>query len=140
MEPKENAVKARAVEKRVKEIMEPAIAVSSEESAQDAMDKIAAEQGESAPVTDTEGTLLGRVSTDRLNSKVGGLGHDPKSTDVKSEIEESACCFEDQTVDEVEQVMHEAKVQELPVVNQDKRLLGKANLAKIKEEKRKEGS
>jgi hypothetical protein len=36
--------------------------------------------------------------------------------------------------------MHEAKVQELPVVNQDKRLLGKANFAKIKEEKRKEGS
>ena len=104
------------------------------------MEKIAAEKGESAPVTDTEGTLLGTVSTDRLNRKVGGLGHDPKTTDVKSEIEESACCFEDQTVDEVEQVMREAKVQELPVVNHDKRLLGKTNLGNIKEEKRKEES
>jgi CBS domain-containing protein len=136
MESKKNAAKGRAREKRVKEMMEPAKAVSSEVSVEDAIDKIAAEKGESVPVTDTEGRLLGRVSTDRLNSKVGGLGHDPKTTDVKSEIEESACCFEDQTVDEVEQVMREAKVQEVPVLNQDKRLLGKANLGKIKEEKR----
>ena len=140
MESKKNAVKARAVKKRVKEITEPATAVSSEASVEDAIDKIAAEKGESAPVTDTEGRLLGRVSPDRLNRKVGGMGHDPKTTDVKSEIEESACCFEDQTVDEVEQVMREAKVQEVPVVNRDKRLLGKANLRKIKEKKPKEGS
>ena len=36
--------------------------------------------------------------------------------------------------------MREAKVQEVPVVNRDKRLLGKANLRKIKEKKPKEGS
>ena len=139
MEPKENALKARGGEKPVKEIMEPAKAVSSEASAEAAIDEIAAEKGESAPVTDTEGKLLGTVSTDRLNRKVGGLGHDPKTTSVKPAIEESACCFEDQSIDEVEQVMREAKVQEVPVVNRDKHLLGKTHLGKIEEEKRKEG-
>ena len=137
MEPMENEAKARVGEKPVKEIMEPANAVSSEASAEAAIDEIAADNSESAPVTDTEGKLLGTVSTDRLNRKVGGLGHDPKTTAVKPEIEESACCFEDQTIDQAEQVMRKAKMQELPVVNRDKRLLGKTNLGKIEEEKRK---
>jgi CBS domain. len=102
-----------------------------------AIDEMAAQKADSAPVIDEGSKLLGIVSRDGLNRKVGGLGHDPKSFPVEPEINKNnAFCFSDQKIAEAEELMRNEKVREVPVVDRDQVLIGKANLEKIKKEKK----
>lgn len=136
MESKENAAEGNVGDKQVKEMVEPTIAVPSDAKVNVAIDQMAARKADSAPVIDEDSKLLGTVSKDELNRKVGGLGHDPKSFPVEPEVNKNdAVCFSDQTIDEAEELMRNEKVEEVPVVNRDRVLIGKANLAKIKNEK-----
>src|ERR1700745_3051465 len=65
--------------KPVKEIVEPATAVRSEVSAAAALEEMRARRDKAAAVTDQSGKLLGGVSKNQINRRVGGLGHDPQA-------------------------------------------------------------
>src|SRR4030095_12782025 len=123
----------------VKDIIEPAKTVlgKASGSAQTAVDEMQARGIDSALVTNQRGELLGTVSSNEMNRKVGGLGHDPKTNPVEAQVETNIdCCFEDHTVAEAEQIMSDAKVAELPVVTREKLLVGTTNLEAIAQDKR----
>jgi CBS domain-containing protein len=123
--------------KPVKEIVEPATAVRCEVSAAAALEEMRAHRDESAAVTDQSGKLLGGVTKNQINRKVGGFGHDPQAFPVEPQMDKDvARCFEDQTIGEAEKVMREAKVDQVPVVTQEISLVGKATLEAIAKKKR----
>jgi CBS domain-containing protein len=87
---------------------------------------------DSALVTNQHGELLGTVSSNEMNRKVGGLGHDPMTEPVEAQVEKNnVYCFEDQTVAEAEEIMCDAKVAEVPVVTREKLLVGTTSLEAI---------
>jgi signal-transduction protein with cAMP-binding, CBS, and nucleotidyltransferase domain len=113
----------------VKDIIEPAKSIFNEVSVQAALDEMQARATDSSPVIDQRGELLGTVSKNKMNRKVGGFGHDPKTEPVEAHIEkDNLYCFEDQTVAEAEQMMLNAKVGEVPVVTREKLLVGTINI------------
>ena len=121
----------------VKDIIEPAKSISNQVSVRAALDEMQARGIDSALVTNQRGELLGTVSSNEMNQKVGGLGHDPKTEPVEAQVETNIdYCFEDQTVAEAEQIMCDAKVAELPVVTREKLLVGTTNLEAIAQDKR----
>jgi IMP dehydrogenase len=121
----------------VKDIIEPAKTVLGEVSVQTALDEMQARGIDSALVTNQRGELLGTVSSNEMNRKVGGSGHDPKTEPVEAQVETNIdYCFEDQTVAEAEQIMCDPKVAELPVVTREKLLVGTTNLEAIAQDKR----
>ncbi len=137
MESKENAAKGNVGDKKVKEIVEPTIAVTSETTVNAAIDEMAAEKLDSAPVIDDESKLLGTVSREELHHKVAGRGHDPKCFSVEPQINKNnALCFSDQKIDEAEDLMRRENIGEVPIVNRDEVLIGKANLETIKRQKK----
>ena len=92
---------------------------------------------DSALVTNQRGELLGTVSSNEMNRKVGGLGHDPKTEPLEAHVETNIdYCFEDQTVAEAEQIMCDSKVAEVPVVTREKLLVGTTNFEAIAQDKR----
>jgi len=121
----------------VKDIIEPAKTVLGEVSVQTALDEMEALGIDSTLVTNQRGELLGTVSSNEMNQKVGGLGHDPKTEPVEAHIEKNnAYCFEDQTIAEAEQMMLNAKLGEVFVVTREKLLVGTINIDAIAQEKR----
>jgi IMP dehydrogenase len=121
----------------VKNIIGPAKTVLGKVSVQTALDEMQARGIDSALVTNQRGELLGTVSSNEMNRKVGGLGHDPKTEPVEAQVEKNnVYCFEDQTLAEAEEIMCDAKVAEVPVVTREKLLVGTANLKAIAQDKR----
>jgi CBS domain-containing protein len=120
----------------VKDIIEPAKTVLGEVSVQTALDEMQARGIDSALVTNQRGELLGNASSNEMNQKVGGLGHDPKTEPVEAQVEKNVYCFEDQTVAEAEQIMCDANVAEVPVVTREKLLVGTTSLEAIAQDKR----
>src|SRR3984893_7892348 len=122
--------------KPVKEIVEPATAVRSDVSVEAALEEMRAHGDESSAVTDQDGKLLGSVSKNQMNRKVGGFGHDPHTVPVEPQVDKDvACCFENQTIGEAEKVMLAAKVDDGPVVTHDRLLVGKVTLGAIAQKK-----
>jgi CBS domain-containing protein len=121
----------------VKDITEPAKSVLNDGvSAERALDKMKAQETDSSLVTSQRGELLGSVSKDKINRKVGGLGHDPKTEPVGPQLETNVTdCFEDQTIGEAKQIMLDAKVPEVAVVTREKVLVGTTNLEAIARDK-----
>jgi CBS domain-containing protein len=116
----------------VKDIIKPAKSILNKVSVKVALDEMRARAIDSSPVTDEHGELLGTLSKNKMNRSVGGLGHDPKTESVEAHIEKnSAYCFEDQTIAEAEQIMLNAKVEEVPVVTGEKLLVGAINIEAI---------
>jgi IMP dehydrogenase len=116
----------------VKDVIEPAKTVLVSVSVQTALDEMHARGIDSALITNQRGELLGTVSSNEMNRKVGGLGHDPKTEPVEAQVEKNnVYCFEDQTVAEAEEIMCDAKVAEVPVVTREKLLVGTTNLEAI---------
>src|SRR5437773_5525369 len=62
----------------VKDIIEPAKTVASKASVQAALNELQARGVDSSPVTDQRGELLGAVSKNEMNRKVGGMGARPE--------------------------------------------------------------
>lgn len=63
---------------------------------------------------------------------MGGFGHDPKTEPVEAHIEtNNAYCFADQTIAEAEQMMLNAKLDEVFVVTREKLLVGTINIEAI---------
>src|SRR5437763_14375406 len=121
----------------VKDIIEPAESIFNKISVKTALDEMQARASDSSPVIDQRGELLGTVSKNKMNRKVGGFGHDPKTEPVEAQIEtNNPYCFDDQTVAEAEQMMLNAQVGEVPVVTREKLLVGTINIEAIAQEKR----
>jgi len=121
----------------VKDIIEPAKSVFNKVSVKAALDEMHARAIDSSPVIDQRGELLGTVSKNQMNRKVGGFGHDPKTEPVEAQIDKSnPYCFEDQAVAEAEQMMLNAKVGEVLVVTRENLLVGIINIEAIAQEKR----
>ncbi len=121
----------------VKDIIEPAKSIFNKASVKAALDDMQARAIDSSPVIDQRGELLGTLSKNKMNRKVGGFGHDPKTEPLEAQIEKNnPYCFEDQTVAEAEQMMLKAKVGEVPVVTREKLLVGTINIEAIAQEKR----
>lgn len=120
----------------IKDVTEPAKAVLGKVSVQTALSEMQAQEIDSALVTNQRGELLGTVSSNEMNRKVGGFGHDPRTEPVEAQVEKkNVYCFEDQTVAQAEQIMGEAEVAEVPVVTREKLLLGTTNLEAIAQDK-----
>ena len=116
----------------VKDVIEPAKTVLVSVSVQTVLDEMQARGIDSALITNQRGELLGTVSSNEMNRKVGGLGHDPKTEPVEAQVETNIVyCFEDQTVADAKQIICDAKVAELPVVTREKLLVGTTNLEAI---------
>src|SRR5205814_9772440 len=85
-----------------------------------------------APVTDQRGELLGAVSKNEMNRKVGGMGHDPKTELVEAHLEKNnPYCFEDHTDAEAEQIILDANVAEAPVVTREELVVVTTSLEAI---------
>ena len=102
----------------VKDIIEPAKSISNKVSVKAALDQMQAHATDSSPVVDQCGELLGILSKNKMNRNVGGFGHDP----------------EDQTIAEAEQMMLNAKLDEVFVVTREKLLVGTINIEAIAQE------
>jgi CBS domain-containing protein len=125
----------------VKDIIEPAKSILNKISVKAALDEMQARAIDSSPVIDQRGELLGTVSKNKMNRKVGGFGHDPKTEPVEAHIEKiNLYCFEDQTVAEAEQMMLNAKVGEVPVVTREKLLVGTINIEGLHRRKDRENA
>jgi len=116
----------------IKDMIEPAKSIFNKVSVKAALDEMQAWAIDSSPVIDQRGELLGTVSKNKMNRKVGGFGHDPKTEPVEAHLEKNnPYCFEDQTVAEAEQIMLNAKFAEVPVVTREKLLVGAITLTRL---------
>ena len=116
----------------VKEMTTPTKSVVSNASVEAALDEMRVRGVDSSSVVDLNGALLGSVSKDAMQRKVGGLGHDPKTEQVQAQLEESAAtCFDDQSVLEAKTIMLDANVGEVLVVTRAALLVGTTQLEEI---------
>jgi CBS domain-containing protein len=144
MEPSDsNSKESKPLEsKPVKEILEPAAPVETSASVESAVDHLKNQSSDSAPVTDPSGTLVGKVSKDQMTRGATGRGHDPKTTTVEPQMQKDGepYCYEHESIAKAEEVMREIKSDELSVVSDEKKLLGKATRGAIEEEKGRSGT
>ena len=76
--------------------------------------------------------LVGTITDRDIAIRAVAEGKDPNSTAVREAMSEGIhYCFDDQTVDEAADLMSEAQIRRLPIVNRDKRLVGIVALADL---------
>jgi CBS domain-containing protein len=76
--------------------------------------------------------LVGTITDRDITIRAVAEGRDPKTTAVRDAMSEGIYyCFDDQTVEEAAEVMSEAQIRRLPIVNRDKRLVGIVALADL---------
>jgi CBS domain-containing protein len=69
--------------------------------------------------------LVGTITDRDITVRAVAEGKDPATTTVQETMSEGIrYCFEDQTVDEAAEMMSQAQIRRLPVLNHDKRLVG----------------
>ena len=139
MEPSESKPNTKEVVqgKPVKEIAEQAVALETKGSVKSAVDHLETHGLGAAPVTDPEGTLVGKISRDRMIRGVSGRGHDPQTTPVGPEVDKEGepYCYEHEPIAKAEEVMREMKVDAVSVVSEEKKLIGKVTQDAIEEER-----
>jgi CBS domain-containing protein len=139
MEPSESKPNTKEVVegKPVKEITERAVSLETTASVKSAVDHLETHGLEAAPVTDPEGTLVGKISKDRMIRGVSGRGHDPQTTPLEPEVEKEGepYCYEHEPIAKAEEVMRQVKADAVSVVSEEKKLIGKATRDAIDEER-----
>jgi CBS domain-containing protein len=81
--------------------------------------------------------LVGTITDRDIAIRAVAEGRDPNTTAVRDAMSEGIYyCFDDQTVEEAAEVMSEAQIRRLPIVNRDKRLVGIVALADLATEPR----
>jgi CBS domain-containing protein len=139
MEPSESKPNTKEVVqgKPVKEIAEQAVTLETKVSVKSAVDHLQTHGLGAAPVTDPEGTLVGKISKDRMIRGVSGRGHDPKTTPMETEVDKEGepYCYEHEPIAKAEEVMREMKVDAVSVVSEEKKLIGKVTRDAIEEER-----
>jgi len=69
--------------------------------------------------------LVGTISDRDITVRAVADGKDPNTTTVGDVMSKGVqYCFEDQSVEEAAQLMSQAQIRRLPIVNRDKRLVG----------------
>jgi CBS domain-containing protein len=69
--------------------------------------------------------LVGTITDRDITVRAVAEGKDPGTTTVGETMSEGIrYCFEDQTADEAAEMMGQAQIRRLPVLNRDKRLVG----------------
>ena len=139
MEPSESKPNTKEVVegKPVKEIAQRAVSLETKASVKSAVEQLETHGLEAAPVTDPEGTLLGKISKDRMIRGVSGRGHDPVTTPLEPEVEKEGepYCYEHEPIAKAEEVMRQVKADAVSVVSEEKKLIGKATRDAIEEER-----
>jgi hypothetical protein len=94
MEPKKSNPDGdtKVAAKPVTEIVQAATTVPHKVSVRTALKELQVQRADLSLVTNEGGKLLGSVSKDQMNRKVGGLGHDPKTFPVEPQVEKPAAC------------------------------------------------
>jgi CBS domain-containing protein len=76
--------------------------------------------------------LIGMITDRDITLRSVTAGHDPRIVRVRDVMTpEIFCCFEDQDVTEVAELMRSKQVRRLPVLNDDKRLVGIISLGDL---------
>ena len=76
--------------------------------------------------------LVGTVTDRDITIRAVAAGKDPNTTTVREAMSEGIhYCFDDQSVEEAADLMSEAQIRRLPIVNRDKRLVGIVALADL---------
>jgi CBS domain-containing protein len=76
--------------------------------------------------------LIGTITDRDIAIRAVAEGKDPTATPVREAMSEGIrYCFDDQTVEEAAQLMSDAQIRRLPIVNRDKRLVGIVALADL---------
>ena len=139
MEPSESKPNTKEVVqgKPVKEIAEQAVTLETKVSVKSAVDHLESHGLGAAPVTDPEGTLVGKISKDRMIRGASGRGHDPQTTPLEPEVDKEGepYCYEHEPIAKAEEVMREMKVDAVSVVSEEKKLIGKVTRDAIEEER-----
>jgi CBS domain-containing protein len=139
MEPSESKPNTKEVVegKPVKAVTERAVSLETKASVKSAVDHLETHGLEEAPVTDPEGTLVGKISKDRMIRGVSGHGHDPQTTPLEPEVEKGGepYCYEHEPIANAEQVMRQVKADAVSVVTEEKKLIGKATRTAIEKER-----
>lgn len=139
MEPTKSKPKPKKLveEKPVKEIIERAVSLEIKASAKSAVDHLETHGLETAPATDSEGTLVGKISKNQMIRGVSGRGHDPETTPVEREVEKDGelYCYEHEPIAKAEEVMRETQTDAVSVVSGRKKLIGKATQHAIEKER-----
>jgi CBS domain-containing protein len=69
--------------------------------------------------------LVGTITDRDITVRAVAEGKDPGTTTVREAMSEGIrYCFEDQTIHEAAEMMSQAQIRRLPVLNRDKRLVG----------------
>jgi CBS domain-containing protein len=83
------------------------------------------------PVCDGQ-QLKGMVTDRDITVRATAQGRDPKATPVREVLSpELTYAFEDQDLEEAEQLMQEKQIRRLPVLSRDKQLVGIVALADV---------
>ena len=100
-------------------------------SIQEAAEKMRSLDVGALPVCD--GQQLKGMLTDRdITIRATAQGRDPKATPVRDVLSpELVYAFEDQDLEEAEQLMQEKQIRRLPVLSRDKQLVGIVALADV---------
>jgi CBS domain-containing protein len=76
--------------------------------------------------------LVGTITDRDITIRAVAEGRDPNATTVRDVMSEGIYyCFDDQGVEEAAELMSEAQIRRLPIVNRDKRLVGIVALADL---------
>jgi CBS domain-containing protein len=76
--------------------------------------------------------LVGTITDRDITVRAVAEGKDPGTTPVRDAMSKGIrYCFEDQTAEEAAELMSEAQIRRLPVLNRDKRLVGIVALADL---------
>ena len=76
--------------------------------------------------------LIGTITDRDIAIRAVAEGKDPNATTVREAMSEGIhYCFDDQSVEEAAELMGEAQIRRVPIVNRDKRLVGIVALADL---------
>jgi CBS domain-containing protein len=117
---------------KLKDVMTTQVeVVRPDASVQEAAEKMRTLDVGALPVCD--GQRLAGMITDRdITIRATAQGRDPKSTAVRDILSsELVHAFEDQDLEEAEQLMQEKQIRRLPVLSRDKQLVGIVALADV---------
>jgi CBS domain-containing protein len=117
---------------KISDVMTPEVeVVNPDDSLRTAAQLMANHDSEALPVGEND-RLIGAITDHDITIRAVAEGRDPEKTTVRQAMcPDVLYCFEDEDVAEVSQKMGEWWVRRLPVVNQDKRLVGIVSLGDL---------
>ena len=117
---------------KLKDVMTTQVeVVRPEASLQEAAEKMRSLDVGALPVCDGQ-QLKGMVTDRDITVRATAQGRDPKATLVRDVLSpELVYAFEDQDLEEVQQLMQEKQIRRLPVLSRDKQLVGIVALADV---------